>query len=97
MHTAAGSWGDTTDPRQPSLVLSADGRLSGTDGCNRLVGSWTSTGATVSFPALASTMMHCEGVDTWLSSAATAVVSPDVLLVHDEAGAQIGTLARSAG
>lgn len=94
--SAVGNWGDASQSDQPSLELSKDGKVTGTDGCNRLMGSFTEEGDTVQFKQLASTMMFCEGVDTWLSKADTATVSGDILTVNDETGAQIGTLARAA-
>lgn len=89
-----GSWGDTTSPSQPSLELESNGKLSGTDGCNRLMGSYTVSGNEVTFTGVASTLMYCEGVDTWLSQLATAQVDGDTMTVLDEAGAEIGTLER---
>ena len=40
-------------------------------------------------------MMACEGVDTWLSKAATGNVSGDTMTVLDDGGSTIGTLKRS--
>ena len=90
-----GTRGDTATRTEPSLVLADDGGLTGTDGCNRLVGSWTADGANVTFSQVASTRMACEGVDDWLSGLATAVVSGDTLTVSDASGAEIGTLERA--
>lgn len=90
-----GAWGDPTDPSRPSLVLAEDGRLSGTDGCNRLTGSWTVDGTTLTFSALASTMMFCEGVDTWLLGAAAADLVAGSLVIRDSTGTVLGTLERS--
>lgn len=88
-----GTWG-SSEQGQPQLVLADDGKISGTDGCNRLVGSWKADGAKVDFGQLGSTMMFCEGVDTWLSRAHTGTVAADTMTVSDETGAEIGTLAR---
>lgn len=93
--SAVGSWGDAAQTNQPSLELSKDGKVTGTDGCNRLMGGYSEEGGTVQFKQLASTMMFCEGVDTWLSKASTATVSGDTLTINDEAGAEIGTLKRA--
>ncbi|MFB9307843.1 heat shock protein HslJ [Agromyces hippuratus] len=91
-----GTWGDVSATGEPSLAFGNGGSLSGTDGCNRLVGSWTAEGDTVTFVEVASTRMLCEGVDPWLSALATATVSGDTLTVFDESGAEIGTLPRTA-
>ncbi|WP_165877429.1 META domain-containing protein [Agromyces fucosus] len=90
-----GTWGDVAATDEPSLVLGDDGSLTGTDGCNRLVGSWTAEADTVTFVDVASTRMACEGVDTWLSALATGTIAGDTLTVLDESGDEIGTLART--
>lgn len=90
-----GVWGDPDAERTPSIVFAEDGSLSGTDGCNRLVGSWTADGDTVEFGPLASTRMACEGVDTWLSGGVSGTWTHTSLVIRDGDGAQIGTLERS--
>lgn len=91
--SAEGTWGSSAEG-QPQLVLAADGTLSGTDGCNRLAGSWEQSGADVTFGQVASTLMACEGVDTWLSTLDSATIDGSTLHVKDQSGAEIGTLSR---
>ncbi|MBT2585131.1 META domain-containing protein [Arthrobacter sp. ISL-95] len=89
-----GVWGDAGDAKQPSLDLKSDGNATGTDGCNRLMGSWKEDGKTISFGGFASTRMACEGVDTWLSNASTAKIQENgELAVFGQGGDEIGTLA----
>lgn len=90
-----GTWGDADDPQQPSLVLAEDGGVSGTDGCNTLVGQWSGDGERIDFGPMVSTQMYCEGIDDWLTKAAAATVSGDTMTVLDESGTEIGTLTRS--
>ena len=90
-----GTWGDTKAAGEPSLVLTSDGKLSGTDGCNQLSGAWTDGDDTITFDNVASTMMACEDVDTWLSKLSTGTVSGDTLTVYNTRGKEIGTLERS--
>lgn len=45
--------------REAHLVLGQDGRVSGSTGCNRLMGSYTLQGDTLTFSQLASTRMAC--------------------------------------
>lgn len=90
-----GTWGDRDTRGKPSLEFTDDGRYAGSDGCNNLMGSWEVEGDTVDLGAMASTLMACEDVDTWLSQAATVVVNGDTLEVQDEDGQQIGTLDRT--
>ncbi|MER1995925.1 MAG: META domain-containing protein [Arthrobacter sp.] len=89
-----GVWGNPENMREPSLELHEDGRLTGTDGCNRLMGRWVLEDGTVRFQEVAMTMMACPDVDQWLASAASAVPTEDALLVYDGDGNQIGSLPR---
>lgn len=88
-----GTWGDGVGD-QPQLVISEDGTLGGTDGCNRLFGTWEYRGDTVSFGEVGSTMMACPDVDTWLAGFDSAWVDGDRLHVNDAAGIEIGILIR---
>lgn len=76
------------------LELGEDGSLSGTDGCNQLSSQWTEEGDTIDFGEVASTLMACEDVDTWLNGLKTAKQDGDVLHVFDRSGEEIGTLQR---
>ncbi|SFR68403.1 META domain-containing protein [Agromyces sp. CF514] len=90
-----GTWGDTSDTTAPSLVLADGGGLTGTDGCNRLTGSWTVDESDhVEFHDVASTRMACEGVDTWLEGLSQATIADDTMTVIDQDGSEIGTLER---
>ncbi|MER2134706.1 MAG: META domain-containing protein [Arthrobacter sp.] len=89
-----GIWGNPENTREPSLELHKDGRLTGTDGCNRLMGRWVLEDGTVRFQEVAMTLMACPDVDQWLASAASAVPTGDTLLVYDGAGNEIGSLPR---
>ena len=90
-----GMWGDETDTSSPSLNLSSDGDVSGTDGCNRLRGSWTEESGIAKFGPLASTRMACSKVDTWLSQATSAKIVDGSLVVSGPDGTEIGTLSPS--
>jgi len=94
--SAEGTWGDDR-PGDPHLVLAGDGALSGSDGCNRLIGSWEQDGQTVRFVGVGSTMMACPGVDDWLAALDSAVLEGDSLTVRDATGEEIGVLRRAAG
>lgn len=91
-----GTWG-STDDRKPNLTFEEGGTVNGSDGCNRLVGGWSLENETVTLTNLAGTLMACEGVDTWLRDAASAVLAgddDDELSVLDSDGTEIGTLER---
>jgi heat shock protein HslJ len=45
--------------REPHLVFEAGGRLSGSDGCNRFLGSYELAGDAIKFTQMAGTMMAC--------------------------------------
>ena len=91
----SGVWGEPDTEGKPYLELGVDQSVAGSDGCNRLMGQWRPDGDTVSFGQLASSMMFCEGVDTWLSGAATATLSGSTMTVRNVAGDEIGTLTRA--
>lgn len=44
-----------------SLTFTADGKVSGTTDCNGVSGSYTTTGSTLIFGAMATTLMYCDG------------------------------------
>jgi copper homeostasis protein (lipoprotein) len=54
------------DQSEPHLVLrSGDGRVAGSDGCNRVMGSYTIDGTAIDFGEMATTMMACpDGMET---------------------------------
>jgi heat shock protein HslJ len=93
-----GTWtAEAPDGVEVFLTFAADQKVSGKDGCNSLMGSWTTgSDGTVDVSSLASTMMYCEGVDTWLSKAATVSIDGDTATVSDATGAEIGTLTRTS-
>lgn len=69
--------------------------MSGSDGCNRLAGKGKIEGDTISFGPIASTLMACSGVHTWLGMAVTAKADHDTLTVMNDGGTTIGTLKRT--
>ena len=91
--SVVGTWGDPDAAGTPSLTFDADGRYAGTDGCNRVGGSWSAKGETIDLGDMFSTMMYCEGVDTWLTGAASARLADGSLDILDAEGNVLGTLA----
>ena len=85
-----------TDNNIPSLLLnSADQRLSGADGCNRMMGSYTATDTELSFSQIATTMMACmdeninktsQAYGQALSKVASYQVTPTTLILKDKDG-----------
>lgn len=45
--------------REPHLVFDEEGRLAGSDGCNRVIGAYELDGASIGFSGLAATRMAC--------------------------------------
>jgi heat shock protein HslJ len=88
-----GTWGDPGDAA-PQLVLATDGTLTGTDGCNLLNGRWRADGPDVEFSDTLSTLMACQGVDTWLVQLSSATVDGDIMTVMSADGRKVGTLAK---
>jgi heat shock protein HslJ len=90
-----GTWSADAPQGSEVFLTFTDGKVTGKDGCNNLMGSWSAgDGSTVVLAGLASTMMYCEGVDTWLSKAVELRLDGDTAIVLDDGGAQIGTLTR---
>lgn len=89
-----GVWGEQAQGK-PWIELSADGKVSGNDGCNRIAGQWAGNDGEINFEQLSSTKMFCLGIDPWLSSAVTAQINGDSMLVLDVENAELGTLKRA--
>lgn len=101
-----GTWGNGYDTdKQPYLELAlaqqtggvSAGYLTGSDGCNRIVGQWAAQDAnpdTIQLQHQGNTKTGCEGVDTWLKGAAGAKISGDTMTVTNAQGATIGSLER---
>jgi heat shock protein HslJ len=89
----ATTWG-SEEEGQPHVTFADDGSVSGSDGCNQLAGNWSFSDDTIVTDNLATTLKACEGIDTWLSGFATAVVEGDQLIVSGPDGEEIGVLQR---
>lgn len=92
---AQGTWGTANVTGEPWLVLEADGSFNGSDGCNGVSGTYTVSSDTVTLDDMGSTLMFCEGVDTWLSNAATARIDNNTMTVMNADAQEIGTLERT--
>ncbi|PRB16103.1 META domain-containing protein [Microbacterium sp. MYb62] len=88
-----GVWEASVDGA-PSLRFSADGTVTGDDGCNDLSGRWTqdSSGRIDLEALLPQTTNVCEGVDTWLSGGRSADIFDDYMYVNGDLDSPIGGL-----
>ena len=91
--SVVGQWGGVPDGA-PVLVFSGEGTVTGNDGCNTLTGSWKQANDVITLENMATTLMACEGVDTWLSRASTVKVHGMNLMVFDAQDKEIGVLAQ---
>lgn len=89
-----GTWGNPDAKAMPSLVFDQNGEVHGTDGCNLIGGEYKISGSTVTFTEFRSTMMYCEGVDTWLLGGTSAEIAKDSMTIFNKTGEEIGTLER---
>jgi len=89
----AGTWGEGGEG-QPQLILDEQGGVGGTDGCNTIVGEWSTAASGIVFGDMLGTLMYCEGVDTWLTNMKSAAVRGDELHILDRDGVEIGVLKR---
>lgn len=90
-----GNWGTMDTTGEPFLSFAEGGQLSGSDGCNNLAGGWELDGNTIDFENVASTLMACEGVNTWLSGLDEATISGTTMTIIDDTDTVIGTLERA--
>ena len=91
-----GSWGVPDAAGERWLTFEEGGTFNGSDGCNGMFGEYRVSGDRVELSDVGSTLMFCEGVDTWLSTAARGEVVGDELVLFNGDGTEIGTLPRSA-
>ncbi len=89
-----GRWVESDSAGAPFLDFSADGSLSGNDGCNSMVGgTWIANDdGSVDVVMGASTRMFCEGVDTWLNLASKGRIQAQVMTLEDATGVVLGQL-----
>jgi heat shock protein HslJ len=88
-----GTWTEPRASTSPSLSLREEGTFLGSDGCNSIGGTWTSTDEKlVIFDLVSSTEIACTGIDTWLSRVAAAEVQADVMTVRSADDTVIGRL-----
>ena len=86
--------------REAHLEFQAADRLSGLDGCNRVTGSYTLKGDTVSFSQLAGTQMACVNTDETerafrqaITSATRLARTGDRLELFDKTGKRVALFA----
>lgn len=89
-----GTWG-TDAAGEPFLEFTAEGAVTGSDGCNGISSTYTVVDDTVEIEPYASNLKACQGVDDWLRGVSAVQVEGDTLIVMDDAGTQIGELPRS--
>jgi heat shock protein HslJ len=82
-------------PQEPHLIFQ-DGRLSGSDGCNRVAGPYQLRGDVVTFGPIASTRMACADVrdidrafEEALGRATRLTIAGDQLQLFDAAGQRV--------
>lgn len=88
----SGTWVDV-NPLGKGALHFEDGRVTGTDGCNRVFGGFRVEGNVAHLDALASTMMACPDMGAqWIGGTATLDHVGVVLVARDQRGAIIGAL-----
>lgn len=97
LETYLGAWGIEERGQTSLEFVLEDFRVSGSDGCNRVFGSWElNEDGSVELKQMASTMMFCQDVETWMSGASTVNVIDGVLVVTNAEATVIGSLERRA-
>ncbi|MEF2979358.1 META domain-containing protein [Subtercola sp. YIM 133946] len=90
-----GLWTGVENGRQRLLQLqmNEDGTVKGNDGCNDFTSTWRfAEDGSVLFSKLAITSRTCDGVVTWLSGAASAVLDGPTMVIRSQYGGQLGIL-----
>ncbi|WP_181397113.1 META domain-containing protein [Cryobacterium arcticum] len=88
-----GYWVESATPQAPFLSIQADGTYSGNDGCNVILGNWEQADdEAILLTDGVSTLMACEGVDTWLNQAVKGNVRSGVMTLQAEDGTVLGQL-----
>jgi heat shock protein HslJ len=85
----------STSQGEPFLEFAEDGSYTGSDGCNRLNGTYEAADDELVLKPGLTTLMACPDVDTWVRDAKSVKVDSDTLVVFDKSGSEIGTLTRS--
>ena len=99
---AAGCDGDTssspegtwTGAEDTHLELTADGTVTGNDGCNHVGGSWEEDGEQIVFSDMIATLMACQNVDVWLTDPRTATITGDTMVIYGPGETELGELHR---
>jgi len=86
-----GTW---TGAEDTHLDLSADGTVTGNDGCNHIGGSWEEDGEQIVFSDMIATLMACPDVDVWLKDPRTATITEDTMVVYGPGETELGELHR---
>jgi len=92
-HSLEGKFGGAS-AENPFIVFSADGTMSGNDGCNNFTGRWERDAHEVHLDVGAMTLMACPDVDTWLSRAAHGTLEDSTLTLRDAQDRTLGSLER---
>ncbi len=90
--------------REAHLVFQAGGRVSGSDGCNRITGTYDLKGTAVTFGQMAGTLMACidssaeveRAFRNALKSASRMTIAGDRLDLFDATGNRVGSFTASA-
>jgi len=92
-----GQWGEIGE-RSAYLTIVADGTVTGSDGCNGMSGTWSTSGGVVEFSDMFMTLMMCPHNPSDLHGPmVTAIAKGDRLYVLDADGDLSGVLHRVAG
>jgi heat shock protein HslJ len=100
----AGKPAPPQDPkREAHLLFDAAGRVSGSDGCNRVTGSYQRKGDAITFGQMAATRMACvntaaveEAFRSALKSASRFTIAGDRLELFDAAGTRVAAFVAGA-
>jgi len=87
---AKGTWADSSG--EVVLTFTQEGLITGTDGCNKVEGTWEEHGDDVTLTLQIDEENDCPGVDVWLVDPTEAVIDGDVMQVYGPNNTHLGEL-----
>src|SRR5699024_6360660 len=88
--TAKGTWADTSG--DVVLTFTQEGLITGTDGCNKVEGTWEEHGKDVTMTMQIDEEHDCPDVDVWLVNPTSAVIDGNTMKVYGPNDTHLGDL-----
>lgn len=87
---AKGTWADSSG--DVVLTFTQEGMITGTDGCNKVEGTWEEHGKDVTMTMQIDEEKDCPDVDVWLVDPTSAVIDGDTMRIYGPNAMHLGDL-----